>query len=137
MVVVTLSVALEAMRSYGFTPLLGALAWGRLELVPQLVNKGADVNVAAADGSTPLLIASHQPDAQLVGFLIEHGADVERDKDGITPLHVACERGHAEVAKVLVRGGAKAHRAMPSGKTPLALARGRGDEALVQFLESS
>jgi len=46
----------------------------------------------------------------------------------------ACYKGHAAVAELLLTGGADVDRALPSGATPLSIARENGHAAVVQLL---
>jgi ankyrin repeat protein len=55
------------------TPLHAALAGGRAPVAELLVERGADVN-AVANGLRPLDIAAGREDDEMVGYLIEHGA---------------------------------------------------------------
>lgn len=96
----------------GVTALIFAAQKGDLESVKQLLQAGADVNQASADGTTPLLAAlyhfvsnrdsedrnqrgsfggvSFHPDLGTANFLLDHGAKaLASDRAGYTPLHVA------------------------------------------------
>jgi len=62
-------------------------------LVRILVDKGVDVNKADRYGNTPLILASYYNNENIVNYLIEKGADVQRGADvnkenkyGLTPL---------------------------------------------------
>lgn len=61
-------------NSLGVAPLHSALSAGYLEVVYQLVKYGADVNLASAEGWTPLHYAGDLGDEELVRFLRAHGA---------------------------------------------------------------
>jgi hypothetical protein len=56
------------------TPLLYASRWNNFELVNLLINKGANINSAAKDGSTALSIAKKNGNSQIYNFLQECGA---------------------------------------------------------------
>lgn len=90
----------------GFTPLLHAAMSGDLETARALVAAGADVNKAAADGATPLIVAivKHQPEVALM--LLDHGADPNVSAPGYTALHAASITGQIEVATKLLDKGA-------------------------------
>ena len=55
----------------------GAARTADLETVRELIDEGADVNVAQADGTTALLWAAYQSDAEMVRTLIEAGAELD------------------------------------------------------------
>lgn len=90
----------------GFTPLLHAAMSGDLETVRALVEAGADLNGAAADGLTPVMVAiiKHNPAVAL--YLLEMGADPNRAEAGFTALHAAAVTGQEDVVKLLAAKGA-------------------------------
>ena len=75
-----------------------------------LVDRGADVNARAKDGSRPLHMALNWGAIKVVRMLLEHGADVEA-KDGRdrTPLRYVSAEGQEpnDFAKLLLEYGAK------------------------------
>ena len=75
----------------GYTPLGYAARTGDLEIVKLLVKTGASVDVAENPGGwTPLLQATDQHHADVVRFLLEHGANPNiKTRLGKTPLRVA------------------------------------------------
>jgi ankyrin repeat protein len=60
-----------------WTPLMRAAAQGRLDLVEQLVENGADVNEKTKDGWTALLCAADSDSLEIIEFLQQHGATEE------------------------------------------------------------
>ncbi len=67
----------------------------------------AFVNEPDSDGEPPLHWACMIGRADIVRFLLEHGADANcRDNDNDTPLHSAAINGSAEVVNVLFEYGA-------------------------------
>jgi len=90
----------------GFTPLLHAAMSGDLESARALVAAGADVNGAAADGATPLIVAivKHHPEIALM--LLDKGADTNVSAPGFTALHAASITGQMDVATKLLDKGA-------------------------------
>ncbi len=77
----------------GVTPIFGALD-GRVEsryILEYLLERGADVSVGSADGTTPLMIAAHHGNKDATEMLIAKGADVKaKDEFGRTALQSAC-----------------------------------------------
>ena len=60
------------------------------------------------DGDTPLFIASQYGYKDVVEFLVDNGADVNKmNNDGKTPLMVASQNRYKDVVEVLVKKGAK------------------------------
>jgi ankyrin repeat protein len=54
--------------------------------------------------------------------------------DGDSPLVEACAQGDAEIVQMLVEAGADVHRASRGGLSPLLVAVGRGDVAILRLL---
>ena len=102
----------DARSVTGFTALMFAAREGGVELAQLLLESGADINAvarcegtdplaargttlcSAADGNTPLLVATVRGHADLAIFLLEQGAqpDGAADIAGYTPLHWVCTR---------------------------------------------
>lgn len=85
----------NARNRYGGTPLLFAVFWKRYDLVPALMEHGADPDAAGAlDGCmafmTPLGIAVLDGSLDMVKCLLDAGADVNGpDGEGRTPVFFA------------------------------------------------
>ena len=72
-------------------------------VVRLLLGNGADPNIPAIRGLTPLHHASEKGWIEVVRLLIEHGASVEvKDDDGRTPLDVASGEQREEIVKYLL-----------------------------------
>lgn len=94
---------------------------GARETVSDLLDKGADIDMAGFKGYTPLQYAAKHGHLQLVKFLLERGADVNRGNDwDWTPLHHAVYYDRRKVIEVLLDAGSD-HSAVDSvyGWTPL------------------
>ena len=78
------------------------------EVIAALLKAGADVNVRAGGGRTPLHTAAKEANPAVVAVLLEAGADVDaRTRDGNTPLHEAAFRNpDPAVLELLVKAGA-------------------------------
>jgi ankyrin repeat protein len=73
----------------GFTALLFAARAGDLASVRLLADAGADVNDAAADGLSALVLATVRAHVDVALFLLEKGADANLAGAGFTALHWA------------------------------------------------
>ncbi|ORX76482.1 ankyrin, partial [Anaeromyces robustus] len=59
------------------------------------------------NNETPLFMACENGNENLVKFLIEHGAIINKEnRDNKTPLFLACENGNENIVKYLVEHGA-------------------------------
>jgi ankyrin repeat protein len=99
---------------------------------------GADaVDAADDDGLTALHHAAIAGSAELVGILLENGADVKRtDLRKRTSLYVACLNARAEVATVLLAAGANRGAKDRDGDTPIHAAGRAGDLATARAVIS-
>lgn len=97
----------NCMDDVGQTLLNWASAFGTLEMVEYLCDKGADVNKGQRSSSLHYAACFGRPGIAKV--LLRHGANPDlRDEDGKTPLDKARERideGHREVASILQSPG--------------------------------
>lgn len=109
-----------------------------LTAVRALLEQGADVNAAEADGTTPLYWAAVRDAADIVAALIAAGADVSAaSRYGVTPLSAACLNGSAPVVKMLLAADASPEAALPGGETPLMTAARTGVPEVVELLLAS
>jgi uncharacterized protein len=92
----------------GFTALMLASSYGKIEVAKLLVGKGADVNAVNNLGSTALIGAVIFGHAEVASLLISKGADVNiKDKKGYSALSIAKIQGYPEIVSLLQKAGAR------------------------------
>lgn len=103
-----------------------------------LLEGGADLFGADADGRTPLHHASRPALLPVLDALLARGADPNaRDRAGATPLHAALDakpETALPLVKSLIAHGADPESPAASGETPLGLALARGATQLEHWL---
>lgn len=100
----------------GFTPIIVAAGFGRLELVEFLKDAGAELAIEARDGGGALHYALRDSAA----LLIDGGMDVNtRDRYGNSPLHFAALNGSEHTVELLLSRNAEVDAQNNTGLTPL------------------
>jgi ankyrin repeat protein len=145
------------LEEVGATPFYRAAASGDIEVMRLLLERGADPDVTASDGSTPLMAAAGvgwlpgitfewPPEDALAALelCLELGNDVNAaNADGLTALHGAAFRGWNLAVRLLVENGAELTAADGQGRIPLDWAEGvsfggqspRREEQTIALLE--
>ncbi|KAK8120001.1 uncharacterized protein PG998_004627 [Apiospora kogelbergensis] len=122
------------------TPLLLAIRNGKMELLPLLVQYGADVNLRLRGmRHTPLQLACQQGSFEMVAFLLQRGADVRAapsPANGGTALQMAGQSGNIKVAQLLIDNGANVHEppCQFGGRTAFEGAAKEGRITMLEFL---
>ncbi|KAK3272313.1 hypothetical protein CYMTET_19387 [Cymbomonas tetramitiformis] len=123
----------------GQRPLHGAAEGGMVEMLRELVDKGADVEAEDGEGRTALTVALNGHE-EVARFLVSAGAGVDVvSNDGRTPLFVAAQNGHLEAWRMLWKeAGAKeaAARALLEAGASVGKAGRSGFCALDLFLSA-
>ena len=116
-------------------PLVDAAKRGDAPTVVALLDGGASVAAADADGSTALHWASHRDDAETVVRLLDAGADVDAATDlGVTALWAASQNGSAALVRTLLVAGADPNRPLLAGETALMVAARAGAPDVARLL---
>jgi ankyrin repeat protein len=103
--------------------------------VQQLLQSGASVSAAQADGMTALHWAVLQSEQTQVQQLLQSGAVVDAANEyGVRPLALACENGAVELVELLLRSGADAGVKLAGGETMLMVASRAGRPSAVASL---
>ncbi len=108
----------------------------RKDAAELLIAEGADVNIKAKNGDTPLHFAARRGNMDVAEVLIVKGADVNaKDEDGYTPLHETVDaRQHCDFVELLITNGADINAKNKDGVIPLHTATLRGDRDVVELL---
>ena len=115
--------------------LIDAAKDGDAAAIRALVDTHADVNAAAADGTTALHWASYHDDVATADLLIKAGARVNAATDlGVTSLWNASLNGSEAMVKRLLEGGANPNATLLLGETPVMAAARAGHGAVVEQL---
>ena len=113
---------------------------GNIEVVKQILNDGADVELKCVNcGGTVLGHAAYGGQKEITKLLIAMGADVNtKNKDSTTPLHQASLGGHKKVAELLIDKGADVNAKVVTGTkqglTPLDAANARNKPETADLL---
>ncbi|MBE5393873.1 ankyrin repeat domain-containing protein [Brevibacillus borstelensis] len=118
--------------------LFEAAASGRLDRVQELVDSEPNlVNAYANDGFTALGLAAYLGHKDIVEYLLEKGADVNRASKNdmkVMPLHSAVATLQVDVAELLLKHGAEVNAIQQGGWTPLHEAALHGHEEMIKLL---
>ena len=90
----------------GYTALILASMYGRLEVVRHLCEKGADVNAKDMFGNTPLAFAAADGNMKMLEVLCDWGADLHaRDDRECSALMTALKNEEYEAVKLICSWG--------------------------------
>lgn len=103
--------------------------------VHKYLSVGFDVNFMDDVGQTLLNWAAAFGTLEMVEYLLEHGADVNRGLKS-SSLHYAACFGRPNIVKLLLQYGADPDLRDEDGHTPLEKAQERGDEWHRQVIET-
>ncbi|KAM4713463.1 kinase D-interacting substrate of 220 kDa B isoform 2-T2 [Anableps anableps] len=119
----------------GQTPLMLAAEQGSLEIVQELIRRGANVNLDDVDCWSALISAAKEGHLDVVKELLENSAYIEhRDMGGWTALMWAAYKGRVEVTRLLLEHGANPNTTGQYSVYPIIWAAGRGHSEIVKLL---
>ena len=99
---------LISIQVFGQTAIHIAAAFGHLDIVKLLTERGANLDLGDKHGRTPFFLACSNGNIETARFLLQKMTETERKSinaamtDGRTPLSKAAGRGHVEVVKMLL-----------------------------------
>lgn len=110
---------------------------GDLAEIKRLYSLGAPVSFAETDN--PLLQAACKGHTECMRWLLDHGAEIDRNDNGgkWTALQCAAYYGYAETAQMLLEKGARRDLKNSKGQTALACAREQKKKSVIQVLENN
>ncbi|XP_073236991.1 uncharacterized protein [Porites lutea] len=89
------------------TPLILCAHWNNFMAVNLLLDHGADVNIASADGNSPLHTAVSKGFFDITKLLVQKGSNVNlRNKEGRTPLFLGIKNKQKQLIKLLIENEA-------------------------------
>ncbi|KAM4522785.1 kinase D-interacting substrate of 220 kDa B isoform 1-T2 [Odontesthes bonariensis] len=120
----------------GQTPLMLAAEQGSLEIIQELLRRGANVNLDDVDCWSALICAAKEGHVDVVKELLESSAYIEhRDMGGWTALMWAAYKGRVEVTQLLLEDGANPNTTGQQYSVyPIIWAAGRGHAHIVRLL---
>jgi hypothetical protein len=107
----------------------------RINIVKELLEMGADPNVAYPDGTIPLIHATRKNSLGMVQLLLNKGAQVNKVNEvGSTALIDAANNGYQKIVAALLAKGADINMKTNSGWTALLGAVSKGNFEIVKLL---
>ena len=121
----------------GYSLLHAAAVHQRCQLVAELINRGAPVDLRSDEGSTALMAAAEQNTrgSAVVRLLLEHAANPNlAQQDGITALMSAARTRHDAIVTTLLENSAHPDQRARNGATALMIAAVEGHCCCVRAL---
>jgi Ankyrin repeats (3 copies) len=119
----------------GVTRLMSFAHAGRVDLLSDVLTRGAVADVRDQQGTTPLMYAANRGERDAVLTLLDHGASPDAaDNDGTTALMYAARGGHVEVVRALIEEGADPAATETHGWTAQQIANDEGHLEVVAVL---
>jgi uncharacterized protein len=126
---------IDIVNQAGETPLMMAALKGHLDLVRQLLDRGAKPH---RSGWSPMHYAATGPEPRTISLLAERGAPLEPiSPTQRTPLMMAALYGPEESVRLLVSRGADPKRRNEMGQAAADFARMSGRDALGKWLDAA
>lgn len=135
----------KKLADFGLIDLVGTLhrkiEEGGVKNVEEAIKAGANLNLKADFGNTPLHVAVKGEKIEIIELLLKKGALLnEKNNANKAPLHLAVEEGNPRIIKLLVKAGASLSVKDGSGFTPLhyvANYEGKESKSLLEAMAST
>jgi ankyrin repeat protein len=115
-----------------------AVRTGDIGTVRARLDAEADVDAPGTDGGTALMLAALDGSPEMVGLLLERGANVHATSPyKVTALFWAASRGHLDVIRLLLAHGADINTRTRWKETPLYIAARNGHPIAVTLLREA
>ena len=127
------------LKDTAYTALHYAANQGDLDVVKELIDRGAEVNAQTGQGITPLHLAARKGHKDVVEYLVKEAEaeDLPDNLQGGRALHYAAGAGKLEVveclSKALKERGGETNPSDNNGIIPLHMAVKRGDIDLTKY----
>ncbi len=121
------------------TPLHMACDLGKINLIRQLVQAGAKINVADQFGSTPIAVCVARGNKPCVEFLLANHADLNFREgrafySSFFPILMAMDTNKIDLVRLLIKSGADVNVQGFERQSPLHVAAMKGNEELIDLL---
>ena len=119
--------------SRGDPALIYAIRFQATKTIPVLLaSPQIDIEARAPNGDTALMVAAYKKEKEIVAGLLEKGA--EPNRPGWTALHYAAASGSLDIVRMLLEKSAYIDASAPNRTTPLMMAAGAGQTAVIKLL---
>ena len=125
----------DPLKSATFGLLHAAAHNGQLEMVRELLKRGASVDLQGSTGYTALMHSAYHGHLSIVLLLLQHSAYPDlQSNTGATALMTAAHQGQRACVQALLRAGANTELRTKKGNTASLLASARGHTATAKLL---
>ncbi len=125
----------KAVAARGYQPIHWATLSDYQKAANLILSRGGDVNAATVFGWTPLLQAATKGSLNMTKLLVGANAYVNAvEHQGYSALHKAVANEHVEIVRFLLTNKADPNLRSMDGTTPLALARSKKRQDIVDLL---
>lgn len=122
-------------RNGGCAPLVTAAAYNCQDIIKELLDLGASIELKCGDGRPALYYATRYGHTEAMTLLLERGANVNARGNNLdTMLHLAMQWGRSDVIKILLDNGADVDARNENGATSIHQAHSCSDGEMGMLL---